>query len=66
MVCPNPNMFDGQISLQRRDDEEPSVVATTTEQSSRGTGVLDMARAIRTGTARTERRARWPTTCSTR
>ena len=51
MVCPNPNMFDGQISLQRRDDEEPSVVATTSQLSSRGTGVLDMARAIRTGAA---------------
>jgi predicted dehydrogenase len=51
MVCPNPNMFDGQISLQRRDDEEPSVVATTTQLSSRGTGVLDMARGIRNGTA---------------
>lgn len=51
MVCPNPNMFDGEISLQRRDEEEPSVVATTTQQSSRGIGVLDMARAIRTRTA---------------
>ena len=51
MVCPNPNMFDGEISLQRRDQEEPSVAATTTERFSRGIGVLDMARAIRAGTA---------------
>jgi predicted dehydrogenase len=50
MVCPNPNMFDGPISLQRRDEEEPSVVATTTDHVSRGIGVLDMARAIRSGT----------------
>jgi predicted dehydrogenase len=50
IVCPNPNTFDGEISLQRRDDEEPSVVATTTQQASRGIGVLDMARCIRTGT----------------
>jgi predicted dehydrogenase len=47
MVLPDPNMFDGEIALQRRDDEEPAVFATTTQQSSRGTGVLDMARAIR-------------------
>jgi predicted dehydrogenase len=50
MVCPNPNMFDGEISLQRRDQEEPSVAATTTQRFSRGIGVLDMARAIRAGT----------------
>ncbi|HET9649864.1 MAG TPA: Gfo/Idh/MocA family oxidoreductase, partial [Microlunatus sp.] len=47
MVLPDPNMFDGEIALQRRDDEEPAVVATTTQKSSRGTGVLDLARAIR-------------------
>ncbi len=49
MVFPDPNMFDGDIGLQRRDDEEPQVVAATTRLSSRGTGVLDMARAIREG-----------------
>src|SRR5690349_5381166 len=49
MVFPDPNMFEGEIAVQRRDDDatEPTVVATTTMQSSRGTGVLDMARAIR-------------------
>jgi predicted dehydrogenase len=49
MVFPDPNMFEGEIALQGRDDEEPAVVATTTQLSSRGTGVLDMARAIREG-----------------
>jgi predicted dehydrogenase len=49
MVFPDPNQFCGEIALQRRADEEPSVVATTTEVSSRGTGVLDLARAVREG-----------------
>jgi len=49
MVFPDPNRFDGEIALQRRDDEEPAVVATTTQLSSRGTGVLDMSRAVREG-----------------
>jgi predicted dehydrogenase len=49
MVFPDPNMFDGEIAIQRRDDEDAKVVATTTLQSSRGTGVLDMSRAIREG-----------------
>jgi predicted dehydrogenase len=49
MILPDPNMFDGKISVQRREDEEPAVVATTTMQSARGTGALDMARAIREG-----------------
>ena len=30
-------------------DGEPEVVETTTERSSRGTGVLDLARAVRAG-----------------
>jgi predicted dehydrogenase len=47
MVFPDPNMFEGDIALQRRGEDEPAVVASTTLQSSRGTGVLDMARAIR-------------------
>ena len=49
MVLPDPNMFEGDIALQKRDDEEPKVVKTTTKLSSRGTGALDMARAIREG-----------------
>ena len=49
MVLPDPNMFDGDIALQKRDDEEPKVAKTTTKLSSRGTGALDMARAIREG-----------------
>jgi predicted dehydrogenase len=49
MIFPDPNMFGGDIALQRRGDDEPSVVASPTQLSSRGTGVLDMARAIRAG-----------------
>jgi predicted dehydrogenase len=49
MQLPDPNTFGGDIALQGREDEEPAVAARTTEVSSRGTGVLDMARAIRTG-----------------
>jgi predicted dehydrogenase len=49
MVFPDPNMFGGEIALQRRGEEDPAVVATATPQATRGTGVLDMARAIRAG-----------------
>jgi predicted dehydrogenase len=49
MLFPDPNYFDGKIAIRRRDAEEWETVATTTASSSRGTGVLDMARAIREG-----------------
>ena len=47
MLVPDPNRFDGQIKVRHRGDEDWQVVAETTEVSSRGTGALDMARAIR-------------------
>jgi predicted dehydrogenase len=47
MLFPDPNYFDGKIAIRRRDNEDWETVATTTALSSRGTGVLDMARAIR-------------------
>jgi predicted dehydrogenase len=47
MTFPDPNRFDGDITLWRRGAGEPEVVASTTALSSRGTGVLDLARAIR-------------------
>ncbi len=49
MLVPDPNRFDGEVSVRRRDDDEFAVVAGTEELSSRGTGALDMARAIREG-----------------
>ena len=49
MLFPDPNRFDGAIAIRRRDSEDWETVATTTAVSSRGTGVLDMARALREG-----------------
>jgi predicted dehydrogenase len=49
MVLPDPNTFGGQLAVQGLTDAQPVVVETTTELSARGTGVLDMARAIREG-----------------
>jgi hypothetical protein len=47
MLFPDPNYFDGKIAIRRRDSEDWETVATTTAKSFRGTGVLDMARALR-------------------
>ena len=49
MLFPDPNFFDGTIAIRRLGGDDWETVATTTAQSSRGTGVLDMARAIREG-----------------
>jgi predicted dehydrogenase len=49
MLFPDPNFFDGDIAIRRRDAEDWETVATTTAKSFRGTGVLDMARALREG-----------------
>jgi predicted dehydrogenase len=50
LVLPDPNRFDGEVGLRRKGrDLEIETVESTTELSSRGTGVLDMARAIRAG-----------------
>ena len=49
MAVPDPNRFDGPVSVRRRDDDDFTVVAETEGLSSRGTGALDMARAIREG-----------------
>jgi predicted dehydrogenase len=47
LLFPDPNYFDGEISVRRREGEGWETVAKTTAQSFRGTGVLDMARALR-------------------
>ncbi len=47
LAVPDPNMFDGEIKVRRSDGEDWQSLAETTMLSSRGTGALDMARAIR-------------------
>ena len=47
LLLPDPNMFDGEIRVRAMGAEDWETVAETTAASSRGTGVLDMARAIR-------------------
>ena len=49
MLFPDPNNFDGKIAIRRRESEDWETAASTTAQSFRGTGVLDMARALREG-----------------
>lgn len=47
MILPDPNNFDGDVQIRRRGDAATETVARTKARSTRGTGVLDMARAIR-------------------
>jgi predicted dehydrogenase len=49
MLVPDPNEFDGTVGVRRSGSKATETLATTTARSTRGTGVLDMARAIRTG-----------------
>ena len=48
-VLPDPNRFDGPTGLYLLDAEEPVEVAASGHGSSRGTGVLDLCRAVRGG-----------------
>ncbi|HEY7131058.1 MAG TPA: Gfo/Idh/MocA family oxidoreductase [Candidatus Limnocylindrales bacterium] len=47
LLHPDPNEFDGDVAVRRRGTREATVVARTRERSRRGTGVLELARAIR-------------------
>ena len=47
LAMPDPNRFDGEIKVRRRGAEDWETVASTQASAERGTGVLDMARAIR-------------------
>jgi predicted dehydrogenase len=47
LLLPDPNMFEGDIQIRAMGAKEWEVAEKTTALSSRGTGVLDMARAIR-------------------
>jgi len=49
MLFPDPNRFDGDIAMRRRGGEDWETVATMKALSTRGTGVLEMARALREG-----------------
>jgi predicted dehydrogenase len=49
MILPDPNNFDGEIEVRRLGSTTTETVARTKAVSTRGTGVLDMARAIREG-----------------
>lgn len=51
LLVPDPNNFDGKLRLQRPGAESPETIATTGTAVGRGIGVLDMARALRSGTA---------------
>lgn len=49
IAFPDPNNFDGDIILTRVGSEDGEVITAKGSTSGRGTGVLEMARAIRTG-----------------
>jgi predicted dehydrogenase len=49
IVLPDPNMFDGDSSLWRFGVDEPTILTATGSFFGRGSGVLDLARAIRGG-----------------
>jgi predicted dehydrogenase len=50
MILPDPNRFDGDVQIRRKGHGlEPETVESTKQLSSRGTGVLELARAIRAG-----------------
>ncbi|QNE19357.1 Gfo/Idh/MocA family oxidoreductase [Kribbella qitaiheensis] len=47
LALPDPNNFAGEIKIRRRGGEDWETIAETKATAERGTGVLDMARAIR-------------------
>jgi predicted dehydrogenase len=49
MILPDPNEFDGDVRIRRRGSDSTVTIERTRAASTRGTGVLDMARAIRAG-----------------
>jgi len=49
MILPDPNEFDGDIEIHRAGRGATNTVERTEARSTRGTGVLEMARAIRAG-----------------
>ena len=49
LVLPDPNQFDGDSTLWRFGHDEPTTLVATGSTYGRGSGVLDLARAIRGG-----------------
>lgn len=49
IALPDPNYFGGDLRLWRAGDEDWTVIPATGPSNGRGMGVLDMARAIRSG-----------------
>jgi predicted dehydrogenase len=49
LIVPDPNTFGGDVCVRRRGADAADLVAATTGRSTRGTGVLELARAIREG-----------------
>ena len=49
LAVPDPNTFAGDVKIRRRGADDWETIASTTAVAERGTGVLDMARAIRAG-----------------
>jgi predicted dehydrogenase len=49
LALPDPNQFDGDLRVRRASDSEWTVVASQGAAAGRGSGVVDMVRAIRRG-----------------
>ncbi|WP_380170515.1 Gfo/Idh/MocA family protein [Kineococcus sp. DHX-1] len=49
IVLPDPNTFDGDSTLWRLGQDEPTTLPAVGSTFGRGSGVLDLARAVRTG-----------------
>ena len=49
LAVPDPNQFDGDLRVRRAGDREWTVVGSTGAAAGRGSGVVDMVRAIRRG-----------------
>ena len=49
LAVPDPNRFDGDLRVRRAGDQEWTVIAAQGAAAGRGSGVVDMVRAIRRG-----------------
>jgi len=49
LAMPDPNQFDGDLRVRRTGEQEWTVIESTGAAAGRGSGVVDMVRAIRTG-----------------
>jgi predicted dehydrogenase len=51
LALPDPNRFDGEVRIRRAGDDEWTAIPAAGATAGRGLGALDMARALRAGTA---------------